>query len=100
MGGFIASSAPSLTIPRRMKITIVGGGSYAWTPRIVTDMLLTSPLADAKFVLYEINKTTSDLTKAYLEKLSSRIGVKANIVSTDNRTQALQGADYVIITIS
>jgi len=83
-----------------MKITFVGGGSYAWTPRIVCDMLLTPGLADAEYVLLDIDKKTSDLTKAYLEELSKRIGIKGKFVSTNNQTKALQGADYVIITIS
>jgi alpha-galactosidase len=83
-----------------MKITLVGGGSYAWTPRIVCDMLLTPALANAEYILLDIDKKTSDLTKAYLDELCNRIGVKGKITSTNNQTKALQGADYVIITIS
>lgn len=83
-----------------MKITFVGGGSYAWTPRIVTDMLQTPGLAKAQYVLFDINKKASDLTKAALERYTERLGISADIISTDNQTHALQGADYVVITIS
>ncbi|MDP7636345.1 MAG: hypothetical protein QF577_02225 [Phycisphaerae bacterium] len=82
------------------KIVIVGGGSNSWTPNIVRDMLLTDSLSNAEYVLFDINKQASDLTKAFLDKLAGRLGLTPRIVSTDNRTRALKDADYIIITIS
>ena len=82
------------------KIVIVGGGSVGWVPQIVKDMLLTESLRGAAFVLYDINRKASDLTKAFLDKLTAKAGIRASIVSTDDRARALKGADYVIITIS
>jgi DtxR family Mn-dependent transcriptional regulator len=38
-------------------------------------MLLTPALGGSKFVLYDINKKASDLTKAFLDKLAERLGV-------------------------
>ena len=63
------------------------------------DRLLTPALAGAQYVLLDINKRASDLTKAYLEKLARELGVKATFVSTDRR-DALDGARYVVITIT
>lgn len=83
-----------------MKITMVGGGSYNWAPAVIKDMLLTPALANADYVLYDINKRASDLTKAYLDEIARRTGAGAKIVSTDNEKQALDGADYVVIAIS
>lgn len=83
-----------------MKIVIVGGGSNAWTPMIVKDMLLTPELRHATFVLYDVNKKASDLAKAGLERIAREINVKPHIVSTDNRKKAFDGASYFIITIS
>ena len=85
---------------KRMKILIVGGGSNAWTVRLVRDMLLTEGLEDAQYVLYDIDVKASDLTKAFLDKLGPALGVKATFVSTDDKRRAFRGADYVIITIS
>ena len=82
------------------KIVIVGGGSNAWVPQIVKDMLLTESLVGSEFVLYDINRKASDLTKAFLDKLAGKLGLRAKVVSTDNRPRALKGADYVVITIS
>ncbi len=83
----------------RLRIVVIGGGSFAWTPTVVRDMLLTPALGDSEFVLLDINKRASDLTKLFLEKLARELGVKARFVSTDRR-DALRGADYVVITIS
>ena len=84
----------------RRKIVIIGGGSNAWTPNVVKDMLLTESLSDCEYILYDINKKASDLTKMFLDKLARELGVKPKIISTDNRAKAFQSADYFIITIS
>ncbi len=85
---------------RPIKIVMIGGGSYAWTPNITKDILLTPALTNAQFVFYDINKKASDLTKAFVERLAPEIKVKPNIISTDNRAKAFADADYFIITIS
>jgi len=82
------------------RIVIVGGGSVGWTPRIVRDMLLTESLADADYVLYDIDKPAADLTKAYADQLRDVLGCGARFTATDQRARAFRGADYFIITIS
>lgn len=82
------------------KIVIVGGGSNAWTPAIVKDILLTESLRESEIVLYDIDKKASDLCKAYLDKLTEKLGLNPKIVSTDKIAPALKGADYILITIS
>ena len=82
------------------KITIVGGGSFGWTPRLVRDMVLTEGLSDSEYVLYDIDPSASDLTKAFLDKLQESLGTRAKIVSTDKPERAFKEAEYVIITIS
>ncbi len=83
----------------KLKIVLIGGGSVGWAPAVVRDLLLTPALAHSEFVLLDINKRASDLTKSFLEKLAREVGASATFVSTDRR-DALRGADYVIITIS
>src|SRR5689334_22591500 len=83
----------------RLKIVMVGGGSVAWTPGVVRDMLHTPALSDAEFVLLDIDRRASDLTKAFLEQLAKRFGVNATFTST-NKPEAMRGAGYVVITIS
>jgi alpha-galactosidase/6-phospho-beta-glucosidase family protein len=84
----------------RLKIVVVGGGSVNWMPRIGRDLLLTPALSDSEFVLYDLNKEASDLTRAFLEKLAAELHVQATLTSTDDRKAALSGANYVIITIT
>lgn len=85
---------------KRKKITIVGGGSNAWTPNIVKDMLLTEGIRDSEFVLLDINKQAGDLVAAFLNKLNRELKTGATFVSTNNLDKALEGADYIIVTIS
>jgi alpha-galactosidase len=82
------------------KIVIVGGGSNAWTPNLVKDMLLTEELSCAQFILYDIDKKASDLTKAFLDKLAKKLKVNCVIKSTDRLSTAFKDADYFIIAIS
>ncbi len=84
----------------RLKIVLVGGGSVAWTPRILKDMLLKESLNAAEFVLLDIDKKAADHAKTFAQKLARRIGAKASFVSTNSRARAMKGADYVLITIS
>ena len=86
-------------MPRR-KIVIIGGGSYSWTPHVVKDIILKESLQDSEFILYDIDKKTSDLTKAFLDKLAGQLGIRVRIVSTDNRARAFKNAQYFVITIS
>ena len=85
-----------------MKITIVGGGSYCWTPTLFRNIICTPGLEGSEIVLEDINKKNlSDLHKcckvilAQLKK-SRQFTLKA----TTNAEQALRGADYVILTIT
>jgi alpha-galactosidase len=87
--------------PSRIRIVIVGGGSNAWTPTLVRDILLTESLAGrCDVVLYDIKKRRSDLTKRFCDKLAAELGVEAGFASTDQMAEAFPGADYFIITIA
>jgi alpha-galactosidase len=85
---------------KRCKIVLVGGGSNAWTPRIVKVMFLTPALSKAEFVLLDINKPAADRNKVFLDTLAGKLGVQPKIVSTNRQATALKGANYIVITIS
>ena len=82
------------------KIVIVGGGSNAWAPNLVKDMMLTEEISGAEFILYDINKTAADLIKTFLVKLAKNLQVDCVIKSTDRMATAFKNADYFIIAIS
>ena len=89
-----------LRIMKKLKIVIVGGGSYSWAPKLVRDMMLTETLVEAEYVLLDIKQRPADLVARFLRKLAHELGVRADFTPTIDRRQAFTGADYVIIAIS
>lgn len=84
----------------RRKIVLIGGGSNAWAPRIVKDMMLSEAISDSEFVLYDIDKAASDVVVQFLRRLNDLLKTPATFHSTDSLPTAFDGADYFIITIS
>lgn len=85
----------------KLKVVIIGGGSVAWAPPLLRDMLMKPALSGAHYVLYDINKKASDKVDAFIRKLAAHAGfTKATFESTNQREKAFRGADYFIIAIS
>ena len=89
----------------RLKIVIIGGGSIGWAPTLVKDMVMTRPLHDAEYVLYDIDKKASDSTKNVCDRILADermkdLPCKPKIVSTDSLKRAFSGANYLLITIT
>jgi galacturan 1,4-alpha-galacturonidase len=85
---------------KKTKIVIVGGGSVAWSPKIIRDMLMTESLADCEYVLYDIDKKASDQVKLFADKLARQLKISATFISTDKPKLAFSDAKYILITIS
>jgi alpha-galactosidase len=83
-----------------MKIAIVGGGSTTWTPRLLQDFLLTAPVAGAHFVLLDTDQMAAGLMSRFGTVLAKQLSAAATFTATDDTELALDGADYVIITIT
>lgn len=83
-----------------MQVTIVGGGSYQWTPELLADLLGTASLHGARFVLQDIDPVPLAKMEPLARLLDESIGAGATIVTTTDQRQALEGADFVIVTIS
>ena len=85
------------TAPR---ITIVGGGSTHWTPRLLVDFANTPSLADAQVVLHDID---ADALPPMLEVgahvIKSR-GLAMTVRATSHLDDALNGTQYVISAFS
>jgi alpha-galactosidase len=85
----------------RLKIVIVGGGSNAWAPQLIRDIIITPSLTGrCDFVLLDVIKSRAELVQAFARKLAGELGVKARFTATDRQAAALRGADYIIIAIS
>ena len=44
-----------MNAPSPTRITIIGGGSYQWTPKLLVDFVNTPALRDAEVVLHDID---------------------------------------------
>jgi len=82
------------------KVTIIGGGSYNWTPTLVKDLLLRNSLRDSELVLMDIDPDRLAEVHRYCEFLQARIGSNWKITSTTGLVKALDSADAVILSIS
>ena len=82
------------------KITLVGAGSSAFAKNLLGDCMLTPSLAASHMALYDIDAGRLDRSKRILDTLNRNLGARADIRSYTDRTQALAGADFVIVSIA
>jgi len=83
-----------------MQITIVGGGSYQWTPELLADLLGTPSLHGAHYVLEDIDPVPLEKMAALAGTLDEAMGSGATFSTSTDQRRALEGADFVIVTIS
>jgi alpha-galactosidase len=82
------------------RITIIGGGSYHWAPRLLADFVNTPALADSRVVLHDIAASKLPRMQALGAVLAERRGVALSVASETDRRRALDGADFVIACLS
>jgi alpha-galactosidase/6-phospho-beta-glucosidase family protein len=85
---------------RALKLAIIGGGSYQWSPKLVTDLFGTASLAGSHLVLCDIDPEPLPKIEAYAGMASDALGAKASVSTTTDQRRALDGADFVVVTIS
>lgn len=83
-----------------MKITMVGGGSYTWSPKLICDIMHEDSLSGSEIVLLDINPKAAEDVKAAMEKIAADNNKKFKFVATSNEDDALRDADVILITIS
>lgn len=83
-----------------MKVTIVGGGSNQWAPKLVTDLLAVPALADLELALEDVDAGRVERIGAYARLANEVMGTKAVVTTTTDQRRALDGADFVVVTIS
>src|ERR1035437_2307430 len=81
------------------RISFFGAGSFGFTRTLVKDILTFPILKDSTIVLMDINsEKLSYITKA-VNKIVAAGNYPAKVIATNNRAEALKGADAVICTI-
>jgi len=83
-----------------LRVTVIGGGSYQWVPKLLVDAANTPVLHDAEFVLQDIDPAPLPKMAALVEHLAQRRQLAMTAQTTTDRRVALEGADYVIVNIS
>ncbi len=78
-----------------MKITLIGQDIPTLLPTLLTDLLFVGKQA-AEVALEEKNSAMQDVLQRYGDAVIRHSGVKATLVVTGNRREALSGADCVI----
>ena len=82
------------------KIAILGGGSYTWGPTFLRDIFATPELVGSTNVLEDISQERVDLVYALGRKMIDDFGLDFHLEKTLSLEEALQGADFVILTIT
>lgn len=80
------------------KIAIVGAGGYVFPFRLVGDLLSFEELRDSTIALMDIDASRLARTVDAARELVSHHRFPTRIESTTDRREALQGADFVIVT--
>lgn len=81
------------------RICFIGGGSYNWMPKLLGDLALTPDLAGS-VVLHDLNATALDDIQRYGQRVFERTGSHFNIETTTDLDRALDGAQFVVVTIT
>jgi alpha-galactosidase len=81
------------------KIVFIGGGSAKFVREVAVDMFLYPELGEVDITLMDIDLAKAQRSEQLLRKIIAERGVPARVSATDDQRRALEGADYVVVTI-
>jgi len=84
---------------RDLNIVILGGGSYNWAPKLMADLALTKSLS-GRLTLMDIDPEPLSLMVGVGRRMMAELGGNFRVEGTGSQAEALQSADYVILTIN
>lgn len=82
------------------KIAVVGGGSYQWGPKIVEDVALNDDLRGATLILHDVDPEALDDLHRLGARMVDLARADLTLEKTGDLTEALAGADFVVLCIS
>jgi alpha-galactosidase len=80
-------------------VTLVGAGSAVFARQIITDILAVDGLDRGAFALVDIDPARLDLARRIAERLVEISGKSWIVEASTNRSEVLQGTDYVVNSI-
>lgn len=81
------------------KITFIGAGSFGFTRTLVRDILTFPLLTTSTLCLMDIDPQRLEFSRRAVQRIVDEGGYPAKVETTLNRHDALEGADYVMVTI-
>jgi alpha-galactosidase len=82
------------------KIAFIGAGSMVFATNLTGDVLSYPELEDSEIALMDVDEHRLDRTATVAEAMVEENGLDATVTATTDRAAALDGADYVIVTIN
>lgn len=83
-----------------LKIVMVGGGSYNWCPRLLSDLVQTPELEGSEVHLLDIVPKYAEDIKAAFDRICKDNDKDVTFVVSKSEEDAFTDADFVLITIS
>lgn len=82
------------------RIAVIGGGSYQWVPKLVVDVANTPSLHDAELVFEDVNPAPLPRMAEWVDHVARLRSIPLRARTTTSLADALDGADWVVVTIS
>ena len=83
---------------RAPRIAFIGAGSTVFTTNIAGDILSKPELANATLALMDIDAERLEESRTIVSKLAASLAPGAKVEATTDRRQALDGADFVVVS--
>ena len=82
-----------------MRVVFIGAGSVVFTRNLTRDILTFPELQDSEIVLMDIDADRLSRALKLVNRMAETAGSPVCVSATTDRRQALEGADYVVVTI-
>jgi alpha-galactosidase len=81
------------------KIAFIGAGSFVFARTLVSDVLTWPSLRDSTIALMDIDETKLEVMSALARRMVDQVGAETKVESNTDLRTALDGADYVTVSI-
>lgn len=95
----VAATAAATGLPSP-RITIIGGGSFHWAPRLLADFCNTPSLTAAHVVLHDLDHAAAARMAELGREFAARRAIAMRVEAVADRPAALAGSDFVIAAFS
>lgn len=85
---------------RSTKIVLIGAASASFGPAMIADAVLTPDLQGSVLSLVDVDPDRLEVMAAYARRLNDVAGAGLRIEHNTDRTRALPGAEFVIVSIA